>query len=578
MNPIWPMDLYGTEKTKVKSKSTVDDKNGSAQGTESNNQINTTKVELLDLCRLAPKLLNKSEYTIGNKRIGAELNSVYAYMRKMVGKCTTIENVADLCLSLCRPYRYPCPDSAQETDRAYYEYTLGNVFREQDFTRASLDYLVLQYLYRYQPITVDNRLQAKINHVTHTIKEQIKGVQKATSNRSMQYTNNPHYLTNAIKMDNPKSFASLYDLIIAGGLKSTTAKWNPYAVNFMTNKVNSNYWIENVIEPNDLVKFLSRFHLQNLFPWSQDHNFRSVSNYIVERITNINLINRLHKIYLDNMVDDTNHPIPLPKKPFSRGTMPQKWITIPGFFFFATYPLVSYRLKLLRQLCKQKDSLEYKLSFEGNVITTNPGCERIRMDMLQNTILFHSTFYFPLLTKLFHLLLSVKKIEEGEHSLSGLIKENDGFALKHDMCSLFTSELSDSTKEEYEIKPIEPLPGKDEALVSITIPWAPSGTGKAKTKMPIYHYIQFFVSVFFDEQARRLQRNGFLDTGFKCREPLSRFADNIMKETDFSISNKSMYEQKDGENSFSILQPFKREEIAMEANPLYLSFYTGANL
>ncbi len=153
---------------------------------------------------------------------------------------------------------------------------------------------------------------------------------------------------------------SIYHFIIKSALGTTPAQYNPL---IQSSKKLQN----NLTMPERIAKFIPHFCLQNLKFFEQTPDFQNIAGYILERITNVNLINSLHRKILNTVNLD-----------------------FIKFSILAMHPLVRFRRELIEHLDVQK-----------NPAATN----------LQNLLLEQTMFYFPLLCRIFDLLLEIHKCD-----------------------------------------------------------------------------------------------------------------------------------------------------------------------
>ena len=153
---------------------------------------------------------------------------------------------------------------------------------------------------------------------------------------------------------------SIYHFIIKSALGTTPTQYNP----FMQSSKGQQ---KNLTMLEKIEKFITYFRLQNLKFFEQPPEFQNIAGYILERITNVNLINSLHRKILntDNL-------------------------DFIKFSILAMHPLVRFRRELIEHLDAQK-----------NPVTAN----------LPDLMLKQTMFYFPLLCRIFDLLLEIYKHE-----------------------------------------------------------------------------------------------------------------------------------------------------------------------
>ena len=149
---------------------------------------------------------------------------------------------------------------------------------------------------------------------------------------------------------------SIYHFIIKFALGTTSAQYNPF--------MQSSRGQQNNLSMHERIpQFITHFHLHDLNIFEQTPEFQNIAGYIFERITNVNLINSLHRKILDSL-DFIN------------------------FNILAIHPLVRFRRELIEHLDVQK-----------NPVTAH----------LPDLLLKQTMFYFPLLCRIFDLLLEIHK-------------------------------------------------------------------------------------------------------------------------------------------------------------------------
>ena len=170
---------------------------------------------------------------------------------------------------------------------------------------------------------------------------------------------------------------SIYEYIIHHGLLSTPIKNNPYIMDNENNNLSINKK-PNRYTPEGMQIFLNHFNLHLLKISEQSEDFRNLSMYLIERVTNINLINCIFKNFEEFY--ETYHSNSL----FNEI---QKLSMVLG-----VYPLVHLRLKILNSLYEiLKNNSKLDLSV-GNV-----------NDLIK--MILHQTFvYLPILQIVMSLL------------------------------------------------------------------------------------------------------------------------------------------------------------------------------
>lgn len=158
----------------------------------------------------------------------------------------------------------------------------------------------------------------------------------------------------------PPWCTSIYHLIIKAALGTTVPKYNPFFEGKLTRETKLN--IAKRIE-----KFLQHFYLLELNIFNQSIDFRNTASYILERMANANLINSIYRKIMDSGSTD--------------------WIV---FSFLTMHPLVQFRYELIKKMEIHETTVDQPI------------------ELLFNQIFF----YFPLLCRIFNLLIEIYKYEK----------------------------------------------------------------------------------------------------------------------------------------------------------------------
>ena len=338
---------------------------------------------LADFFQFAPKCLKHKNFDKNpyNNDISPLIEPI-SFILHELQKHSTIEKLASFCLDICKPYKYP--------DNSLSHMIYDDIFSSIDLDLASLNYLLLSHIYNTAtlegPVTkiLEKSLSSlstqDLKRISGKFSSQKRDLLLTSRKHPFAYPLNNNYFYNQIYAPHGISInkkvtppASIYEFIITAGLYTTPFEHNPF-VQLLSSEL--------FISPEKLGNFLNHFYLNEFHFPERDQNFVNLTSYIIERITNINLINRLYKISIENDL------IPSP------------------FYLLANYPLVSTRLKFLDLFCPldNDSSLNRKLK-----ISTIAGPDQsLRLIDFRNFFLHQTFFYFPLLINLFHLFLNIK--------------------------------------------------------------------------------------------------------------------------------------------------------------------------
>ena len=196
-------------------------------------------------------------------------------------------------------------------------------------------------------------------------------------------------------------YDNISQIVLIRGLLANPSDFNPYLADTQMTS-----W-------NDLKKWLSAFSLYSLPINSQNVTLKAVIHYYIERVTNINLINKIATY--------TNHPDSTPKTQV-----------------FALYPLVNFRLKLLETI-------------QGNY-----QYQRLEDFEILCCLLWQTLFLIPIIDKLCELYFSLhnKLFPDGDNDFC--FNELDDFILFEDV--LPEDFTDDKRNKGYMLNPKIPFP------------------------------------------------------------------------------------------------------------------------
>lgn len=157
----------------------------------------------------------------------------------------------------------------------------------------------------------------------------------------------------------PPWCTSIYHFIIKAALGTTVPKYNPFFKGKLTRETKLN-------KAKRIEKFLKHFYLFELNIFNQSIDFRNTASYILERMANVNLINSIYRKIMDKTSLD--------------------WIV---FSFLTMHPLVRFRYELIKNMEIQEITADHPI------------------ELLYNQIFF----YFPLLCRIFNLLIEIYQCE-----------------------------------------------------------------------------------------------------------------------------------------------------------------------
>lgn len=403
-----------------------------------------------------------------------ELPSLYNKTKTLIDNCSDLPDLASLCIKICFPYRLPAVGGAIESNPeepfAFYPSKL-------DLDKHTKSYLILQAMY-YKACNDNNASKSvtgvlrKLNGIDLETSKRIGknfSSQKYTSKSKNQKGGNVGTLLNALISN--KSTNNIYDFIISAGLlTSSSSGCNPYLYLYdyddtifseVEEREIEDNWARNWFDeegrltyedefddridrdvvdaddigengiPNDELrnpclvtpsipkKFFNRFFLKPLQFSKQNVEFKSITSYIVERISNVNLINYMYQLIRKELKGKAHSKYTIGKV-FTLNHSSIKNIIYP----ITNYPLPNFRLQLLNFIYEPEDD-------DFAIIDKN-------FDNIRSSILFHTYYYFPLISRLFSLFLRMR------------IKNDPDFLLKYNLhrniCPIF---LDDSAEPIY---------------------------------------------------------------------------------------------------------------------------------
>ena len=291
----------------------------------------------------------------------SDIAEIYCRIREELRTCKTCTEIADMAVEICSEYADIQSIEMFTNDKAAWK-------ASESFKNEAVSYLNSIYSFsasvKARPLT--KVLRSYIANET--------GVKRFCNNFSSQLELRKSdgidpYIYGAL-YPNDQLFrkggsrdswcTSIYHFIIKSALGTTPAQYNPF---MQSSRGQQN----DLTMPERIAKFIPHFCLQNLKIFEQTPDFQNIAGYILERITNVNLINSLHRKILN-----TNN------------------LDFIKFSILAMHPLVRFRRELIEHLDVQK-----------NPAATN----------LQNLLLEQTMFYFPLLCRIFDLLLEIHKCD-----------------------------------------------------------------------------------------------------------------------------------------------------------------------
>lgn len=326
---------------------------------------------------------------------------------------STPKSIAKLALQICKPYKYfPIENDVKynpDIDNPYSaldEYIDYELFEKNNIDSASSDYLLIQYAYikslkstpcnltdilKNFPKRIPDSILDKIANNYTNLKREVfingkilkdsvingKEQSKENTEDNLKFGSDEYIYADlnpsmaVIKRNTELNYSSIYDFIVCHGILTTKDRYNPFLHNeppLFSACVSTS----KKFKPSDMNAFLSHF-FPNISFKDQGILFNVIVNYIVERITNINFINKVFVAY---------------KKLLSVHSKWWKDVPFPiQIMFFADYPLPSFRARLMQSIYDTLDDLSID-------------CGRII-----NGGLHHNVIYFPLLRRWFNLLI-----------------------------------------------------------------------------------------------------------------------------------------------------------------------------
>ncbi len=326
--------------------------------------------------------------------------------------------------------KYPLDEFMDDDDRKF----MNEIFNE-DFSESVKTYLSFIYQYRNTKTDMDlkNMLRGELikdkpgKEVSNKKIEQLYKLYNEQK-RQHDYKKDDEviYVYKRLLGNIPgdKKVSNLCDFIIDKGMLSTPKKNNPYMRVYTRLDVakekadelngDSDVWKIKRQEENEILReyrmgvkksdvnvFLKHFSLHKISIKAQE-NIKMIE-YVVERITNVNLINKIYS--------EINN--------YEKNKTTQFEAENLGIFsLLAMYPLVKFRLKIIEKyICQAK-----KVKDDNR--------RRILLIKLIKTV-YHQTFvYFPLLNILGEIVDGYDSITVNEYSLFNEVEKNGMFHLE----------------------------------------------------------------------------------------------------------------------------------------------------
>lgn len=182
-----------------------------------------------------------------------------------------------------------------------------------------------------------------------------------------------YFLNDTVRKGERKKYTSIFDLILACAIQTTSLSMNPYIT-------------EKYFDLSDLVK---HFHLDLLDVEKLDKIVRELFFYIVERVTNINFVNCLANV--DGAFRQSMYNLILP---------------------LFQYPLLKGRLSIFKLLsCDDVISSKCTDSYFRNEIAditkSKNRSEYLYNESLVDVLWQHNLVYFPLLVYVYSFILDI---------------------------------------------------------------------------------------------------------------------------------------------------------------------------
>lgn len=173
---------------------------------------------------------------------------------------------------------------------------------------------------------------------------------------------------------------SIYDFMALSGLFLGACPYNPFSVITECDSI-EDFFQDPMFKPNieNEKKFVAEFVPRGIVLSKQKENVVSLVHYIIERITNINLIHGI-----------MSHNLEYTWPTSSDYHLHKAYSMIDNALVLAKYPLVDLRHGFLSYLFEDKESQSYHFDFHSYI---------------SYLIRYHIYFYFPLVNELFHSLL-----------------------------------------------------------------------------------------------------------------------------------------------------------------------------
>lgn len=313
---------------------------------------------MCDLIRINDRL---GIFTIGNQ----PFYDIHKKLTDISNSSVKLGKIQNNILRMYESIEYPM--DMDSDNRAF----VKNILERNGFKRSVKQYLNMEAFYEYS--CARKNLKSVLNKELEGEKNKIERLYSQYCDERRQFfpkletenyqqkiassknSEQPVYFIykNLLNSESPSSklprFDSIYDFVIDKGLLTTPSKFNPYTWIIEGNVSSSGTW-----RTLDLKNFLNNFSLQKIAIGNQNKSMEKLIYYLIERITNINLINHIYE------------------------TNDEK--CIPYHCTLSIYPLVEMRLKLIDELSNIAHN--GKNSDFYNIMRT----------------IFHQTFvYFPIL-------------------------------------------------------------------------------------------------------------------------------------------------------------------------------------
>ena len=376
------------------------------------------------------------------------LPTVYEDARALIQQCEGLSDLASQCVKICSSYRFPQLGkpvfSEPESVFAFYPSRLG-------FDQHTQHYLILQALY-YKA-----RVSAKAPYSIPKIIQKLYKINRMSSQEIGRNYSSLKYKAKTNNTDDNSSFAkslfyktlladipkpkNIYEFILSAGLLSTLPNHNPFlqlansseslVEDYSESLIGDD--LESPIEDNSKAQmednyvginidsglpkdfnhklFFKHFFLQSLNFAEQDVEFKSLSSYIVKRISNANLIN-----YLFHLIRKEHQRKEAQKYKIGNIFISNQSSIANIIYPIANHPLPFFRLRLLNFIY-ESDTKDF------DIVDKN-------FDNIRASILHHTYFYLPFISRLFSLFLRIKMKDNPKFLTHYYLHEN--------LCPLFS--------------------------------------------------------------------------------------------------------------------------------------------